>query len=63
MIRGQPDQELEKLCKEWSINRLTFEVDTEPYSIQRDETVEIKLKAMGLEVIKCVSHTLYDVSR
>uniref|UniRef100_A0A2C9JDL3 Photolyase/cryptochrome alpha/beta domain-containing protein n=1 Tax=Biomphalaria glabrata TaxID=6526 RepID=A0A2C9JDL3_BIOGL len=63
VVKGKPEIEIKRLCQEWKINRLTFEVDTEPYAVQRDKIVEEIVQAMGVEVIKCVSHTLYDVHR
>ncbi|KAH9490127.1 Cryptochrome-1 [Bulinus truncatus] len=61
VVRGKPETELPRLCKEWEITRLTFEVDTEPYAVQRDKKVEEIVQPMGVEIVKCVSHTLYDV--
>jgi len=63
VVRGQPEEKIEELCKKWNITRLTFEVDTEPYSVKRDELVERSVTNLGVEVVKCVSHTLYDVKR
>ncbi|XP_035828705.1 cryptochrome-1 [Aplysia californica] len=62
VIRGQPEVEIEKLCQQWSITKLTYEADTEPYAVQRDAKVEARMEALGVEVIKCVSHTLFDVN-
>ena len=62
-MRGKPCEVFPKLFSEWNINRLTFEVDTEPYSIKRDREVEDLAKSHGVEVIKIVSHTLYDTAR
>ncbi|CAL1529568.1 unnamed protein product [Lymnaea stagnalis] len=61
VVRGNPEIELEKLCRLWKISKLTFEIDTEPYAVLRDERVESKLRSLGVDVIRCVSHTLYDV--
>ena len=51
------------LFKEWGITRLTFEIDTEPYSVSRDAEIEKIAASEGVEVVKCVSHTLYDVHK
>ncbi len=63
VVRGKPSEVFPKLFKEWDISRLTFEVDTEPYAIKRDSHVEDLAKSHGVEVIKIVSHTLYDTAR
>ena len=52
-----------KLFKDWGITRLTFEVDTEPYAVQRDEAVFKLAEEHSISVVKCVSHTLYDTQR
>ncbi|RUS76899.1 hypothetical protein EGW08_015338 [Elysia chlorotica] len=61
VVRGNPETELEKLCKKWKITKLTYEVDTEPYAVARDERVGKTMEDLGVSVIPCVSHTLYDV--
>ncbi|KAL3841767.1 hypothetical protein ACJMK2_019869 [Sinanodonta woodiana] len=63
VIRGNPNEVLLQLFKEWKVTRLTFEVDTEPYAKQRDIEVEELAKKHNVEVVKCVSHTLYDVQK
>ena len=63
MVRGKPDKVLPALFKEWGVTKLTFEVDTEPYAKTRDEQVERLAKEAGVEVVKCVSHTLYDTDK
>ena len=56
-------EELPKLFKEWNVDHLTFEVDTEPYAKERDKKVEALASEMGVKVTKMVSHTLYDTQR
>ena len=63
VVRGSPAEVFPTLFKEWGITKLTFEVDTEPYSVTRDEEIEKIAAGAGVEVVKCVSHTLYDVHR
>ena len=43
------------------MKRLTFEVDTEPYAVSRDEKIEALAKDNNVEVVQRVSHTLYNV--
>lgn len=63
VVQGSPQDLLPKLFKEWKITRLTFEVDTEPFALQRDEAVEQLARSHDVEIIKLVSHTLYDVEK
>ncbi|XP_069132654.1 cryptochrome-1-like [Argopecten irradians] len=63
VIKGTPEEVLPDLFKKWNITTLTYEVDTEPYAKQRDAAVDDIAKECGVEVIKCVSHTLYDTKR
>ncbi|XP_068096418.1 cryptochrome-1-like [Hyperolius riggenbachi] len=63
VVRGKPAEVFPVLFKKWKVTRLTFEVDTEPYSKQRDSEVERLAAEYNVEVIQKVSNTLYDVER
>lgn len=63
VVRGEPKEVFPKLFKDWGVTRLTYEVDTEPYAVQRDVAVCKLAEEHGVEVVKCVSHTLYDTQR
>lgn len=63
MVRGKPSEVLPKLFQKWKITRLTFEVDTEPYSLQRDKEVQKLAEEHGVEVIPKISHSLYNLER
>lgn len=63
VIRGSPTEVLPKLFEKWKITRLTFEVDTEPYSQSRDKEVMKLAEEHGVEVIPKISHTLYNIDR
>ncbi|XP_076135908.1 cryptochrome circadian regulator 5 [Alosa pseudoharengus] len=63
VVRGKPDEVLPELFNKWKITRLTFEVDTEPHSLQRDEEVLKLARDHGVEVIQKISHTLYNLER
>ena len=63
MVKGKPKEVLPDLFAEWKVSKLTYEVDTEPYAQQRDTQVDTLAKRYGVEVIKCVSHTLYDTHK
>ncbi len=60
VVRGKPVEVLPGLWRQWQINRLTFERDTEPYALTRDGQVHDLAQPAGVEVIVCTSHTLYD---
>lgn len=61
IVRGQPIDVFPKLIKKWSISRVTFEYDGEPFPRRRDESVRRLLESEGVEVLVSSSHTLYDV--
>ncbi|XP_052224895.1 cryptochrome-2-like [Dreissena polymorpha] len=63
VVKGSPKEVFPRIFKKWGITRLTFEVDTEPYARQRDMDVEKIAREFHVEVVKCVSHTLYDTER
>jgi len=60
VLRGSPEEVLVEKIKEWRVTKLCFESDTEPYAKVRDARVGEAAKAMGVEVLSPVSHTLYD---
>ena len=62
-MRGNPQEVLPSLFKEWKITRLTFEEDTEPYAKKRDADAAAVAKQHGVELITRISHTLYDVQK
>jgi len=54
---------LPRAIREWEINRLAFEKDTEPYAILRDKQIISMAMELDIEVICPVSHTLYDLDQ
>ncbi|XP_029000458.1 cryptochrome circadian regulator 5 [Betta splendens] len=63
VVRGKPGEMLRELFSRWKITKLTYEYDTEPYSLSRDKEVAAVAQEHGVEVVYKVSHTLYDVDR
>ncbi|XP_041098433.1 cryptochrome circadian regulator 5 isoform X2 [Polyodon spathula] len=63
VVRGKPTETFPRLFQQWKVTRLTFEMDTEPYSRQRDAEVVKLAEEHGVEVIQKVSNTLYDTER
>ncbi|XP_029952200.1 cryptochrome circadian regulator 5 [Salarias fasciatus] len=63
VVTGKPEEVFPKLFKEWNVTKLTYEYDTEPYSLNRDSKVTALAKEHGVEVFYKVSHTLYDMDR
>uniref|UniRef100_UPI00358F2057 cryptochrome-1-like isoform X1 n=1 Tax=Myxine glutinosa TaxID=7769 RepID=UPI00358F2057 len=63
VIRGQPADVFPQLFKEWSINRLTFEYDSEPFGRERDAAINKLTSKAGVEVHVQISHTLYDLDK
>ncbi len=47
VLRGNPEEVLPKVWKDWKITRLCFEVDTEEYAKKRDAKIKAAAKAAG----------------
>lgn len=60
VVQGKPTEILPELFKEWKVNRLYFEKDTEPFAVARDKDVVTKAKSMGCETVITHGHTLFD---
>lgn len=63
VIKGKPAETFKELFKEWNVKKLTFEIDTEPYSKERDLLIKTLAEESSVEVITKVSHTLYDLEK
>ncbi|MEQ2161164.1 hypothetical protein GOODEAATRI_007029 [Goodea atripinnis] len=63
VLRGKPEDVFPKLFKEWNVTKLTYEYDTEPYSLNRDEKVTSLARKHAVKVIYKISHTLYNIER
>ena len=63
VVRGKPEDVFPKLFNEWKVTKLTYEYDTEPYSLSRDKIVTTLAKEHGVDVVYKISHTLYDIDR
>ncbi|XP_072518953.1 cryptochrome-2 [Salminus brasiliensis] len=63
VVRGQPADVFPRLFKEWSVTRLTFEYDPEPYGKDRDGAIIKIAQESGVETIVKNSHTLYSPDR
>ncbi|KAK5915063.1 hypothetical protein CesoFtcFv8_000694 [Champsocephalus esox] len=63
VVRGKPEEVFPKLFEKWKVTKLTYEYDTEPYSLSRDKTVTTLAKEHGVEVVYKISHTIHDMDR
>lgn len=57
---GKPEEIFPTIFNEWKVQRLTFEIDIEPYSRERDEQVLNIARQDNVEVIQKISHTLHN---
>ena len=57
---GEAHEVIERLVTEWGVNVVSFEKDSEACSQARDNAVKAMCKRRSVQVIECVSHTLYD---
>jgi cryptochrome len=62
-LRGKPAEVFPGLFAQWSITKLCYEFDTEPYARQRDAEVDRLAAKAGVSVCSPVSHTLYVSSQ
>jgi cryptochrome len=60
LVRGQPMQVFREKIKEWQIDLICFESDTEPYAKQRDSELLKLATELNVKVETKCSHTLYD---
>jgi len=60
VVRGKPNEVLEKLINEWDVKMMTWEIDTEPYSKERDAKIEKLAISKDVKVETFSSHTLYN---
>lgn len=63
VVRGKPEDVFPKLFDKWRVTKLTYEYDTEPYSLSRDRKVTSLAKEHDVQVIYKISHTLHDIDR
>lgn len=54
---------LPKLFTEWNVQKITWEVDTEPHARIQDDKIEKLAKDCGVQVMYHIGHTLYNTER
>lgn len=60
ILRGDPAVVLPAAWKEWGVNRVAWEADSEPYAVARDGALMEAAKAAGVAATQHSSHTLWD---
>ena len=60
VLKGNPEEVLEKYIKKWNVKKITWELDTEPYSKARDAKIQKLADAQDVLVETFTSHTLYN---
>jgi len=58
---GKPLEVFQKLIDRFDIKILTFEKDTEPYSLERDRLVQQLFEDYKIECVQEWGHTLYNL--
>ena len=61
VLEGSPRDSLPRAMRSWGVGRLAFEVDTEPYAVQRDDELAELARGAGVEVLTRWGHTLCDL--
>ena len=49
VLRGEPQEVLPRVWKEWQVTRLCFEVDTEEYAKERDAKIRAAAEEDGID--------------
>ncbi len=62
VVRGSPEAVFPILFTEWRPHSLVYELDTEPFAIQRDARVTALASAAGIQSLGIHGHTLYPPS-
>ena len=60
VIQGKPEEQIPLLITKWGVELVTFEKDTEPYAVRRDQTISKALVSSGVKVSSSCSHTLFE---
>ncbi|RNA42711.1 6-4 photolyase [Brachionus plicatilis] len=60
LIRGNPSAVFAEKIKEWDINLICFETDTEPYAKLRDQEITKIATELNVKVETKYGHTLYN---
>ncbi|XP_048589641.1 uncharacterized protein LOC125573258 isoform X2 [Nematostella vectensis] len=60
VIRGRAIDVLPRLFHEWSVNRLTFERESEPAGRQRDTVIQMLAEKANVQLLQHNAHLLYD---
>ena len=63
MVKGKPSEVFDEIFKAWNVQKLTFEIDIEPYAKERDDAIRALASKHRVQVVTAVSHTLYDLER
>lgn len=63
VLRGKPEVCLLDAVKKWGVSRVAWELDSEPYSLQRDSKIAGMLRQQyaDIEIVCSPSHTLRDL--
>ena len=61
VLQGKPETELPRVLREWRADTLAYELDTEPYALARDATVNRLARDAGVRVVTRWGHTLCDL--
>ncbi|KAK6148945.1 hypothetical protein DH2020_016470 [Rehmannia glutinosa] len=60
VLKGEPSEVLFRCLKEWSIKKLCFEFDTDPYYQALDDKMKKYAAGGGIEIFSPVSHTIFN---
>ena len=61
VLKGNPKEVIPDLCVKWDVSLITYEKDTEPFSIERDNFVNDYCSNNKIKISTYNTHTLHNV--
>lgn len=59
VLKGSPKEKIVEFVLKWKVTKVTFEFDSEPFSLQRDKEITELLKANNVEIFGTWTHVLH----
>ena len=63
VARGHPIAVLEKLCIDWNVESITYQVDCDPRSTAEERALDKLAQSLNIQSQKFYSHTLYEPAK
>eukprot|EP00731_Ephydatia_muelleri_P029725 Em0021g248a len=63
VAKGHPIAVLEKMCADWNVESITYQVDCDPRSTAEEQALDKLAQTLNIESHKFYSHTLYEPAK